>query len=715
MQYGATPSEWDAFARLNMRDLLPIVCDPNVQPMPGSRVKAGNKTPSYITQKGLSVGIVKWPDKVTASVDDWKLEPRLGICMIMRNVHAIDVDVTDPELAQRIEEFIRLNAPHGFELPKRARENSSKFTLYYRLIDGPEYLKKTTIQVSPNGNHVIEMLHHRQQSVVAGRHPDGDRYYWPDGIPEQLSDIPGIDYGDFAALHQALQEEFMPKGVKQGMIELESAILYNIAPRKQDQVDLTHDPIFAKILELDLYRGTAADGKVFIHCPWKHEHSGDSGETETVYFPQGLGGYSQHPGFKCLHAHCAERTHQAFLNEIGVGDEQFPVVQQSSVADTRPRFTTRGKSSRIEATISNIVKALSWKEKTGYDFFYDAFTDQICYAQGDSVQPIDDDTYTEIRLLLTAIGIEGGGSKEMVRDAISYVAKANRRDTAIGWLNKLKWDGVPRIQHFHTRVLHLADTPYHRAVIEYMWTALAGRVLDPGCKADMVPILIGSQGLRKSTVVEYLSPSKDEFTRIDLTKRDDDLARQLRGKLVAEWEELRGINTRDAQSVKGWITHDKDDWIPKFKEFGTSLPRRFLVIGTTNERRFHNDPTGARRWLPLLITSVIDADYVQEHNEQLWAEAREMFRANGIMFRRAEDLASEVLRQTAQRDAWVEPVSLFINEHADGGWTSAHLLQMACHVPTSHMNHFSQERIRRVMTYLGWEEDSDGRWWSTFA
>lgn len=79
-------------------------------------------------------------------------------------------------------------------------------------------------------------------------------------------------------------------------------------------------------------------------------------------------------------------------------------------------------------------------------------------------------------------------------------------DSAITWLNGLEWDGVPRIECFYHTHFGTADTPYTRAVSMYMWTALAGRVLEPGIKADMVPILVGPQGCGKSSGVEALSP-----------------------------------------------------------------------------------------------------------------------------------------------------------------------------------------------------------------
>jgi len=47
-------------------------------------------------------------------------------------------------------------------------------------------------------------------------------------------------------------------------------------------------------------------GKHAVRCPWIHEHSSVSGDTETALFePNIVGGRW---GFKCQHDHCASRT-----------------------------------------------------------------------------------------------------------------------------------------------------------------------------------------------------------------------------------------------------------------------------------------------------------------------------------------------------------------------------------------------------------------------
>jgi predicted P-loop ATPase len=232
----------------------------------------------------------------------------------------------------------------------------------------------------------------------------------------------------------------------------------------------------------------------------------------------------------------------------------------------------------------------------------------------------------------------------------------------------------------------------------------------------MVPILIGAQGQQKSTLVEVIAPTMDEYTSIALSERDDNLSRVLRGKVVAEWGELRGLETRDSEAIKDWVSRRKDDWIPKFKEFGTTLPRRFILIGTTNNHHVLNDPTGSRRYLPVFIPGTINTEYVIRYREQLWAEARELFRHGGVRWQDAERLALPAQKQAAVQDIWIHPVNQWLEaQHWGDGWTTNQLLLGACGVGTSYATRAHQERMRRVMTFLGWEQDQSGRWHSGLA
>lgn len=717
--YGATRAEWEAFSSLLLADLLPTVCDPKIRRHHTSNNTSPlNKIPSAIDAAGLGYAMLRWPDRVTTSIEDWAADPRLGICIITRTLHAFDIDIADEAQAARAEAIIREHfGIDGLRLPMRTRPGSGSRAMLYRMRNAPDRVSKQVVRMSSKKCDMVgavEFLFHRQQLHIAGAHKSGTRVEWKEGIPTNLEDVPELEYADVIDLIRYLKTTFgvdtpdpSPGGSTPGR-------------RHKGQVD-PNDAHVAFLKEYDWVRAEGHDGVLHVDCPWRgdHEHPTPENTTEAAFFPTGLGGLS-HPGFKCMHATCQGRTWQSFLVAIGFEDEAFPIVEADAAytaAQTRPQLTYKGKTNAIEATLPNVANLLRWKEGLGYTLRYDSFKEAIVYhnAADTTWRLFDDDLYTKLRLRLVDMGMEKHVTKEYVISSVSLVAREQAMDSAQEWLAEVEWDGVSRIANFHTNVLKLEDTPYYQAVCFYLWTALAGRIVEPGCKADMVPILIGKQGLRKSTFVEAIAPSEAEYTAVSLAARDSDLARQLRGKVVAEWDEMRGLNTRESEAIKGWVTHRTDEWVPKFKEFAITAPRRFILVGTTNDARVFNDHTGARRWLPVWVERPIDTTYVRENREQLWAEGRALFQAHGVMWQKAEALAGAYHRRATVRDVWVDPVRQWLREQGNrDGWTSTQILSGACSVAVAHANAGTYLRLQRVMAYIGWEE-RDGKWFCEIA
>ncbi len=328
-----------------------------------------------------------------------------------------------------------------------------------------------------------------------------------------------------------------------------------------------------------------------------------------------------------------------------------------TVASTLPLpLFIRNGNGEVLSTMDNMAKGVGHKEVCGMNVAYDAFRDEIMYSSddGENWVPFKDADYIELRINLERRGFKSP-VREITRDAVLYVAEKNKFDSAQVWLNRLPWDGVERVHNFMSIYIGTEDTPYHHAVSRYLWTALAGRVLSPGCKADMAPVLVGKQGTRKSSAVAAISPDPMFFAEISFSEKDDDLSRKMRGRLVAEIAELKGLHSKDEEHVKAWITKQFENWTPKYREFNTIFPRRLVFVGTTNREEFLSDDTGNRRWLPVRVDSVIDVDRITRDCLQLWAEARELFNAGGVDYKEAEALAVEVHAEHMISDPW-EPI-----------------------------------------------------------
>lgn len=348
--------------------------------------------------------------------------------------------------------------------------------------------------------------------------------------------------------------------------------------------------------------------------------------------------------------------------------DEFDALPADASERARPRYV-RDKQGKIEATAGNACTAIRDPLEVGFDIRWDQFRAELVLSRPGAAEwrMFSDQDYTRLQIQLERLGFKKA-PKELVRDAVSLVAHEQQFDTAQLWLQSLRHDGEPRIETFLARYMGAADTPYSRAVSRYMWTAMAGRVLEPGCEAPMVPVLIGAQGIGKTRAVKALAPATDFYTELNLADRDADASRQMRGRLVIELGELRGLHSRDAESIKAFISRTREDWVPKFKEFNTTFARRFLFVGTTNQDEFLDDDSGERRWLPVSVQSC-DVDAVRRDCLQLWAEARDTFELVGIDWRDAEVLARTVHAQHKITDPWMPVIAqwLVTSDEFEGG------------------------------------------------
>ncbi|HFD3347104.1 TPA: VapE domain-containing protein [Klebsiella pneumoniae] len=651
--WGATPDEWFHFDLVLGRtdQLLPVVCNPGATISPNSKLKMLGKTPSLYNRDRLATGIKDWTEHVVTERDfaRWSNEPDYGICV--RTGHgwlALDCDSEDEDIQDDIRKtLVQLL---GELPPRRWRANSNK-CLYLLAVDG-DFRKRIHRLACDMG--IIELLANGQQFVACGTHSSGARIEWDGGLPDEP---PAVTADQLETLWQRLAEQ-LPVSVTTEAGSTKMRDRSTFTPGATDDTAEYLDANGWTLLD-------GANGERYIRCPFEDGHSTGGDPTSTVYFPGGTAGFEQ-GHFKCLHASCAHRDDGDFLdflNAIGIRNDDFEDLTSTDVAEPLPLPAfERDKWGRIEATISNAAKAVVRPDFVDIDIRFDQFRDEIMFAQAGSGQwqAFTDADYARLRITMEKRGFKPVG-RELIRDVVLLAADEQPFDSATTWLNGLEWDGVPRIETFYHTHFGTADTPYTRAVSMYMWTALAGRVLEPGVKADMVPILVGPQGCGKSSGVEALSPDPAFFTEISFAEKDDDLARKMRGRLVAEIGELRGLNTKELESIKAFVTRTHENWIPKYREFATQFPRRLVFVGTTNEDEFLADKTGNRRWLPVEVSKV-DVKAIKTDLLLLWAEARETFkRLGGIQFRDAERLGASVHEQYTIKDAWLETVEKWLD------------------------------------------------------
>ena len=216
------------------------------------------------------------------------------------------------------------------------------------------------------------------------------------------------------------------------------------------------------------------------------------------------------------------------------------------------------------------------------------------------------------------------GSK-LAGEAVQVVAHNNTYHSLRERINKLQRDKQPRIDSWLIDYLGAPDTTYVRAVGRRWLISLMARLRKPGCKADYVLMLIGPQGIKKSTALQLLVGA-DYFTdRIsDLGTKDCML--EMAGMWLIELGEIENYlhNARSRNRFKAFVTSINDYFRDPYGRRPQPHPRHCVLAATTNSAETFVDPTGTRRIWPVECGN-IDLVSLERDAEQLLAEARDCY------------------------------------------------------------------------------------------
>jgi predicted P-loop ATPase len=714
--WGASADEW---ARYSLEygwteDLLPVVCNPHATISPLSVLKKIGKTPSRYNGSGQVVGIKDWTQfKAThADIADWSRREDYGICLQTRTIRAIDIDIEETAEVAAIVELAQRHL--GGTTMLRSRAGSQRVLLLLRM---PGSLEKRVIR---RASGIIELLADGQQCVIAGTHPSGGRYRL------DAAELRTCTLEQLNALWVALGGDAPAGRASSGAV----VGLAALAP--------PDDPVAAWLSARGWMLEDQGD-RLLIRCPWSEDHTIDSGPTECVYYTGGSGGFAL-GHFKCLHAHCADRTDAQFLDAIGFAASvatDFPqasgtqeVMRTEGNSQHRKEGTVtpapvsfgngarpvqwsspvpgqglkRGKKGYL-ATLENVVRALDtpgFERALGFDTFRAQLVacdwGSLLVGAGEWVL-VAEHELIELRRHLGELGFEPI-RRELMRDAVELVARGRTFDSAREWILQQEWDGVPRVDRFLVDYAGAEDSAYVRAVSAYLWTGLAGRLWQPGVQADMVVVLQSpEQGRGKTRGIEALVPHRDYYCTVDLSRRDEDLARRMRGRMVWEINELRGLGSRDADAINTFISERDDTWVAKYHEFAVSAPRRGLFLATTNSDAFLESDDQARRWLPVRI-GMIDPARVAAVRAQLWAEGLSRFWAGGVAWQDAERLAHLEHEQFRRVDLWQPELERWLAEQPGTEFTLNTVVQ-GIGLDIRKVGRPEEMRLSRVLKQLG--------------
>jgi predicted P-loop ATPase len=237
-----------------------------------------------------------------------------------------------------------------------------------------------------------------------------------------------------------------------------------------------------------------------------------------------------------------------------------------------------------------------------------------------------------VRSIMEAPKTQGGyGVKVTDRDlkaSIVLAATDHSFHPVREYLESHTWDGTARVETLFHDYVGAPNDSYSRSVSRLMLIAAVTRIYEPGHKFDFAVILEGLQGKRKSTFIKTLGHGW--FAELDGDFHDQkQMIEAMQGAWIMEIPELSGFQRGEVQTIKAFMSRTHDKARLAYARRAGVFPRQCIFLGSTNDKRYLKDDTGARRWwpMPCQLDGEIDIPRLELNLNQLWAEALVLYRA----------------------------------------------------------------------------------------
>ena len=322
-------------------------------------------------------------------------------------------------------------------------------------------------------------------------------------------------------------------------------------------------------------------------------------------------------------------------------------------------------------------------------------------------KPLTDNDLTRMRIGLERYTVGHVGKRFSwaagdIQQAVDLVADDAGYHPVADWLATLRWDGVARIEAGFATALGVSD-PLHKTLLRRWLIGACARARSPGCKLDTVLILMGRQGVGKSTLFSVLA-GREWFcdSPIDIGSRDGTMV--LRSAWIVEWPELDSMRrARDQEMIKAFLSRRVDAYRAPYARTVVDIPRSCVIVGTTNDTDIIGDVTGSRRFWVVPVDRV-DVAWVEKNREQVWAEAHALYDGGESHWLTAEEderLAdSNSDYETVNGDPWYGKLADYCR-----GKDTVYLddILESLDVETARRSHGDSIRIGRIMRRLGWD------------
>ena len=506
------------------------------------------------------------------------------------------------------------------------------------------------------------------------------------------------------------------------------------------------DPDIESVWRIALRRAgrlgpSIGDGKHVVWCVNDSEHSAPCGSLAnandgTVLFPPGS---DQSLGFPyCSHAHCASLTARDWIEAIGsevwsaasaevrTPPRVAPVVttpptrdpgedddQPAPESDPNPNLTPPETADTWRQCMTLTARgdpASTFRNLCLILRYDDTYGENLCYNKMRltpelSGVPVDDAMTGHIREAIERDWKIQPGS-DNIRCAIRTVADERGYHPVQQYLQSLAWDGVERIEACVPQILQAEPTPLNLTVLKSWFISAVARVWEPGCKVDTSLVLVGDQGCFKSSFFRALSHPWFADSAIDIANKD--ALMQLHDTWLYELPEIESITSqKHAGQIKAFCSSQVDTFRPPYGMAVVKVPRTNVVVGSTNEPRFLEDPTGSRRFWTIDIPRgcLVDIATAEEWRDQLWAEAVTYY-LRGDPWHLDPEMEAERKEQAEDhrvRDPWEHSIEEYLtNRTRTCPLTTREILTDLFHIELSAQHRGHENKVGSILRTFGY-------------
>ena len=259
-------------------------------------------------------------------------------------------------------------------------------------------------------------------------------------------------------------------------------------------------------------------------------------------------------------------------------------------------------------------------------------------------------------------------SMPKTREGIDLALADISRHPVREYLRSLVWDGEKRAETLFIDYLGAEDSRYTRNVTRKALIGAVARI-----KHDHMLVLVGPQGCRKSTTLKKLG--KEWFSDSLFTMTGKEAYEQLQGNWIIELSEMAATRKAEIEQIKQFVSKQEDNYRAAYARRTQCHPRQCAFFGTTNDEEFLRDPTGARRFWPVVVTNagkVLGEKLTSTIVDQIWAEVVTYYEAGEAWYldSEVEELARQVQANHTEVNGKLGPLENFLNVLLPEDWDS---------------------------------------------